>query len=67
MDKLQRKTYVPPSVKRYGAVEELTKAIIWPGSGDILSQIVETLSEGQIDVQDGCPTYGWLSQACTGS
>ncbi len=67
MAKHQRKTYVAPIVKRYGAVEELTKAIIWPGSGDILSQIVEALSDGQIDVNDGCPRYGGLSQLCTGS
>jgi len=62
-----RKTYVAPIVTRYGAVEEITKAVFWPGSGDILSQIIETLSDGELDVGDGCPNYGGLSQLCTGS
>ncbi len=62
-----RKAYVAPVVTRYGAVEDITKAVIWPGSGDILSQIVEALSDGQVDVNDGCPNYGGLSQLCTGS
>jgi hypothetical protein len=62
-----RKTYIAPILTRYGAVEEITKAVIWPGSGDILSQIIESLSDGEINVPDGCPEYGALSRLCTGS
>jgi len=57
------KTYVAPKLKRYGPVEEITQAIIWPGSGDIMSQIVEDTT-GR-DVQDGCPRFA--PGLCTGS
>lgn len=62
MKQVKRKTYTAPTLKRYGAMQEITQAIIYPGSGDILSQIVEdTLG---VDVNDGCSDSGWSSYFC---
>lgn len=65
MTKHQPKPYVVPTVRRYGAIEEITQAVIWPGSGDILSMVIE--NQAGVDVNDGCPRFGPLSRLCTGS
>lgn len=65
MAKHQPKPYVVPVVRRYGAIEEITQAVLWPGSGDILSMVTE--SQTGVDVNDGCPKFGPLSKLCTGS
>lgn len=65
MAKFPSKPYVVPTLRRYGAVEEITQAVLWPGSGDILSMVTE--SQTGTDVNDGCPRFGPLTRLCTGS
>lgn len=62
MNQAKRKTYVAPSLKRYGAMQEITQAVIYPGSGDLLSQLIEDNSN--LDVEDGCKETGWSSYFC---
>jgi hypothetical protein len=48
----KRRAYVVPDVKQYGAVEEVTQALVQSGTGDILSHILEILLPG--DQPDSC-------------
>ena len=41
MVKPKRRVYVVPDVKQYGAVEQVTQALIEAGSGDFLSEILQ--------------------------
>jgi hypothetical protein len=53
MTNQKRRVYVVPDVKIYGAVEDLTRAFVSSGSGDILSKALESTIPGS-DVPNGC-------------
>ena len=57
-----KKRYEQPRVSVLGNVKDVTHALFWNGSGDILSGFVEDVTG--IDVPDGC---GPLEALCTGS
>lgn len=67
MEVKQRLMYTVPKLTVYGRVETLTKAVAFPGSGDLWSQLIE---DGGITPPgngcDGLPS-DLASQICTGS
>jgi hypothetical protein len=56
MTKQERRPYVAPEVKQYGAIEEITHAFVSSGSGDILSKALIGRDTGCSRFNVFCPS-----------
>ena len=69
----KQKIYETPQLTVCGSVEEVTRAIFWHGTGDVMSSASINAAENENvvvpdgTVLNGCNDTGWSQDLCSGS